>query len=139
MAQGDAISQMRLATAYVCGRASAGLFTALLDCVANGASCVAVLGTAVGHRYARRPLLCAGEAPAVALLIARRVSLRASCRCVLDVGHRYACRPSLCAGEAPVVALLMARRVSLRALCPCMLGTSVGRRNALAVCVSTRG
>jgi len=29
---------MRLATAYVCGRASAGLFTALLDCVANGAS-----------------------------------------------------------------------------------------------------
>jgi len=32
---------MRLATAYVCDRASAGLFTALLDCVANGASHVA--------------------------------------------------------------------------------------------------
>ena len=79
---------MRLATAYVRSRASAGLFTALLDCVANGASLVAVLGTAVGHRYARRASLCVGKAPVVALLMAL---LRALCRCVLGTARAVYC------------------------------------------------
>jgi len=82
---------MRLATAYVCDRASADLFTELIDCVANGASCVAVclvrasaIAMRVGRCYApAKHLLCAVYcvADGVTALV-RALAVDMCCGCV---------------------------------------------------------